>query len=155
VPASGGRALSIVLLAILAVMWVAFLSPLVAPGRRGRGWRPAGGARRARRPATPRQRRRRAMVRRRRRMLLALAVAVGVSVRAWYLFGGVWLTVAAVAAGLLLAYLGALVTLGWRRHRPAHAAAGGRAVRRRGRPQVELPLWSAPLLEGQASSRPE
>jgi hypothetical protein len=146
--------LSIVLLAILAVMWLAFLSPLVAPGRRG--WRPAGGARRAaRRPATPRQRRRRAMVLRRRRMLLTLAVAVGVSVRAWYLFGGVWLTVAAVAAGLLLAYLCALVALGWRRHRPARAAAGGQAVRRRGRRQVELPLWSAPLLEGQASSRPE
>jgi hypothetical protein len=146
---------SIVLLAILAVMWVAFLSPLVTPGRHGRGWRPAGAARRgARRPATSRQRRR-ATVLRRRRMLLALAVAVGVSVRAWYLFGGVWLTVAAVAAGLLLAYLGALVALGWRRHRPARAAAGGRAVRRRGRRQVELPLWSAPLLEGQASSRPE
>jgi hypothetical protein len=146
--------LSIVLLAILAVMWLAFLSPLVAPGRRG--WRPAAGARgAARRPATPGQRRRRAMVLRRRRMLLALAVAVGVSVRAWYLFGGVWLTVAAVAAGLLLAYLCALVALGGRRHRPARAAAGGRTLRRRGRRQVELPLWSAPLLEGQAPSRPQ
>ena len=150
--------MSIVLLAILAVMWLAFLSPLVAPGRRG--WRPAAGRRAGRRaarrrPATPRQRRRRAMVLRRRRMLLALAVAVGVSVRAWYLFGGVWLTVAAVAAGLLLAYLCALVALGRRRHRPARAAAGRRAVRRPWRRQVELPLWSAPLLEGQVPSRPE
>jgi hypothetical protein len=146
--------LSIVLLAILAVMWLAFLSPLVAPGRRG--WRPAAGARRgARRPLTPRQRRRRAMVRRRRRMLLALAVAVGVGARSWYLFGGVWLAVAAVASVLLLAYLCALVALGWRRHRPTRAAASRRAVRRRGRRQVELPLWSAPLLEGQAPSRPE
>jgi uncharacterized iron-regulated membrane protein len=69
------------------------------------------------------------------------------------LLGGIWLTVAAVTGALLLAYLVALVALGWRRHRPARVTAAEWPGHRR-RPG-DLPLWSAPLLEGQAPSRPE
>ena len=164
--------MSIVLLAILAVMWAAFLLPLVAPGQRGRsgrppraagarddGWRPARGSasRGPRRRPTQRQRRRREAALRRRRVLLTLTIAVGAAVRVWYLVGGIWSTVAVVTAALLLAYLATLLVLGWRRHRPARVPAGERPVRRRTRRrrQVDLSLWSAPLLEGQAPSRPE
>jgi len=159
--------LSIVLLAILAVMGAAFLLPLVVPGQRGHagddGWRPAPGSDHAgsRRRPTARQRARGAAALRRRRVLLALTIAVGAAVRAWYLLGGRWWIAWAVTGTLLLAYLGALVVLGWRRHRPAHPAGGERPARRRRRlvrgpaERTELPLWSAPLLEGQASSRRE
>ncbi len=173
--------MSIVLLAILAVMWAAFLLPLVVVGQRGqpgRPWRRLGGTsddgwRPARTPTgadregpgqrdTPRRLARRGAVLRRRRILLALAIAVVAAVRAQYLLGGRWWIAEIATGSLLLAYLSALMVQGRRRHRPARAAASARPARRRqwplrgrGRRQAELPLWSTPLLEGQAPSRPE
>lgn len=159
--------MSIVLLAILAVTWAAL--PLVAGarGRSGRprrraghsrddGWRPASVTRRdgSGRRETPRILAHRRAVRRRRQVLLALTIALVAAVRAWYLLGGRWWIAEAVCGALLLAYLVALVVLGRRGHRPARAPAGERPPRRPRR-RAELPLWSTPLLEGQASSRPE
>jgi hypothetical protein len=148
--------LSIVLLAILALMGAAFVLPLAGPRRRG--WRPAPGSDRewSRRRETPAVRARRLAAPRRRRVLLSLTVAVVLAVRAWYVFGGRWWIAEVVTGALLVAYVGALVALGLRRHRPARAArrrpAAARAPSRR---RGELPLWSGPLLEGQAPSRPE
>jgi hypothetical protein len=170
--------LSIVLLTIAAVMGAAFLVPLVVAGGRGQPRRPRrrGGAsddgwRPARTPAgadrdgpwrrdTPRRLARRGAVLRRRRILLALAIAVVMAVRAWYLLGGRWWIAEVVTGSLLLAYLGALVVPGRRWHRPARVAAGARPAHRqrwplRKRRRAELPLWSIPLLEGQAPSRTE
>ncbi|HZD74375.1 MAG TPA: hypothetical protein VE776_10915, partial [Actinomycetota bacterium] len=98
--------MSIVLLTVLAVMWAAFLLPLIAPGQRGPrgarrrdaggadsdGWRPAPRPGRGD-PSRTRDRRRlarRRAVRRRRRVLLALSIAVGVAGRLWYLLDGRW-----------------------------------------------------------------
>jgi len=151
--------LSIVLLAILAVMWAAFLLPLIVPAERrrpgrarphlggphGAGWRPApgavsqgshAGAQRGTRAARRHAARRRSVLRRR-RVLLALTVAVAASVRAWYLLGGGWWTAEAVTGTLLVAYVAALVARGIRRPRaagravatPPAEAAAGRAGR--------------------------
>jgi hypothetical protein len=164
--------LSIVLLAILAVMWAAFLLPLMSAGPRGRpgrprrrvgggredGWRPARGAERGSpgQRDTPRRLARRRAALRRRRILLALTVALVAAVRTWYLLGGRWWIAEAVTGSLLLAYLSALVVRGRRRYRPARRPQRRRwPVRGRARRHAELPLWSAPLLEGQAPSPPE
>jgi hypothetical protein len=156
--------LSIVLLAILALMWAAFLLPLVAPGqRRGRkraaasdGWRPASGPGSGGRRDTPRRLARRRAVLRRRRVLLALSIAVALAVRTRYLLGGRWWIAEVVTGALLLAYLSALVALGRRRRRQHLASSRERRDRRaaprerwpfhwRRRRRAELPLWSAPL----------
>jgi hypothetical protein len=166
VPASRGGVLSIVLLAILAVMWAAFLLPLIAPGQRrsrkraaaGDGWRPASGSGPGGRRDTPRRLARRRAVLRRRRVLLALSIAVAVAVRARYLLGGRWWIAEVVTGALLLAYVCALVVQGRRRRR--RLASRERPDRQaaprerwpfhwRRRRRAELPLWSAPLLEGQ------
>jgi hypothetical protein len=47
------------------------------------------------------------------------------------------------------------VVLGLLRHRPARAPRRRGRVRAPSRRRGELPLWRAPLLEGQAPSRPE
>jgi hypothetical protein len=168
---------SILLLTILAVMWVAFLLPLIAPRERGRpgwprrgaaradgeGWRPAGGSGQrtsVRSGDTRRRLARRRAVLRRRRVLLALTIAMAAAVRVWFLLGGRWWIAAAVTSALLLAYLGALVGRGWRRRARATAATAARPVRRgrwpaRRRRRTDLPLWGAPVLEGQAPARPE
>ncbi len=172
--------MSIVLLTILAVMWAAFLLPLIVPRHRGRpgwprrgairadgaGWRPAAGSDRrasARSGASRRRLARRRAVLRRRRVLLALTIAMATAVRVWFLLGGRWWIAAAVTGALLLAYLGALVGRGWGRRPRARAATAATAARtaRRGRwparkrRQTDLPLWGAPLLEGQAPARRE
>lgn len=175
--------MSIVPLAVLAVMGAAFLLPLIVPGqpgepgwprRRGRasgdGWRPVPGSgplagTGLQRP-TPRQLARRRVVLRRRRVLLALAVAVALAVRVRYLLGGHWWIAEAVTGVLLLAYVGALVVQGWRRRAAPRAAprtvAPERPARRqrwlvgrRARRRSDLSLWGAPLLDGQAPPRPE
>jgi hypothetical protein len=178
--------LSIVPLTILAVMWAAFLLPLIVPGQHGQagwlrrgaaaagadGWRPAGSGQDGPGQLRDTRRRlaRRRAVLRRRRVLLALTIAVVAAVRAWYLLGGRWWVAEAVTGALLLAYLCALVAQGWRRRRRqaqararAHASSTAQGARRRRwllrnrrHRQTDLPLWGAPLLEGQApAARPE
>jgi hypothetical protein len=130
--------LSIVLLAILAVMWVAFVLPVIAPRqrlggawmRRRRqsaedGWRPGGASARARVTASSRRSRAGSAppgrsVLRRRRVLLGLTLAAAGSMRVAYVLGGHWWIAELVAGVLLSAYVVALVVQGFRRnHRPA------------------------------------
>jgi hypothetical protein len=149
--------LSIVLLAILAVMWVAFLLPVIAPGqRRGpgwvhrrpgwadEGWRPAPdlSARAAVRRGTARgghtgagHRPRGASpagrsVLRRRRVLLGLTLAAIVAIRVRYVFGEQWWIAEAVAGALLSAYVVALVVQGFRRARQVRPALPAPPARR-------------------------
>jgi hypothetical protein len=151
--------LSIILLAILAVMWVAFLLPVIAPrqgpapswmrrriGGAGDGWRPSPdppvrGARRSGAGAHGRSgagtgRSRPAAsaagrsVLRRRRVLLGLTLAAVASIRVRYVLGGHWWIAEAVAGALLSAYVVALVVQGFRRGRQARVALPVPAVRR-------------------------
>jgi hypothetical protein len=151
--------LSIVLLAILAVMWVAFLLPVIAPRqRRGgwvrrrlgaaddTGWRPspevstrgalrstAAGAGNLRLgPGRTRGGSRTAgrSVLRRRRVLLALTLAAAASIRVRYVLGGHWWIAEAVAGALLSAYVVALVVQGFRRRHPARPALPAPPARR-------------------------
>jgi hypothetical protein len=140
--------LSIVLLAILAVMWVAFLLPVIAPRQRlggawprrrlgqssDAGWRPSSGpvARGGARPRVivssgrggsrvsyqPAGR----SVLRRRRVLLGLTLAAAASIRVAYVLGGRWWIAEVVAGALLSAYVVALVVQGFRRTHPARPA---------------------------------
>jgi hypothetical protein len=151
--------LSIILLAILAVMWVAFLLPVIAPrqgpapswmrrriGGAGDGWRPSPdppvrGARRSGAGAHGRSgvgtgRSRPAAsaagrsVLRRRRVLLGLTLAAVASIRVRYVLGGHWWIAEAVAGALLSAYVVALVAQGFRRGRQARVALPPPAARR-------------------------
>jgi hypothetical protein len=140
--------LSIVLLAILAVMWVAFLLPVIAPrqrlgGARPRrrlgqsgdaGWRPSSGpvARGGARPRVivssgrggsrvsyqPAGR----SVLRRRRVLLGLTLAAAASIRVPYVLGGRWWIAEVVAGAPLSGYVVALVVQGFRRTHPGRPA---------------------------------
>jgi hypothetical protein len=147
--------LSIVLLAILAVMWVAFLLPVIAPRQRrsgwvrrrlgaadDTGWRPspevstrgaprstAAGAGNLRLgPGRTRGGSPTAgrSVLRRRRVLLALTLAAAASTRVRYVLGGHWWIAEAVAGALLGAYVVALVVQGFRRRHPARPAPPAR-----------------------------
>jgi len=148
--------LSIVLLAILAVMWVAFLLPVIAPRQRGpgwvrrrlgrtggAGWRPspdlsargsvrssAGGSVRLStgRTRTPPRGAGRSVLRRR-RVLLGLTLAAAASIRVRYLLGGRWWIAEAAAGALLSAYVIALVVQSYRRRHPARPALPAPPVR--------------------------
>jgi len=151
--------LSIVLLAILAVMWVAFLLPVIAPRQRrggwirrrlGRpddaGWRPspdlstrgavrsgAAGTGRLRVGSGPARAGSRApgrSVLRRRRVLLGLTLAAAASIRVRYVLGGRWWIAEAVAGALLSAYVIALVVQGFRRSHPTRPALPAPPARR-------------------------
>jgi hypothetical protein len=156
--------LSLALFALVAAIWGVLLIPLArhghaelatlpprrdTPARLARGARPwitgdppagqgpdpeaaAALALRARRRAA-----RRRTAARRRRALLLLAVATAAGLRAWAAFGGRWWVAAAMAGGLLAAYLAVLVGTAWRRsraraawRRPRSASLAGRAARR-------------------------
>jgi hypothetical protein len=149
--------LSIVLLAILAVMWVAFLLPVIAPRqRRGgwvrrrlgaaddAGWRPSpelastrgavrssagAGHLRAGRPRSGSTAAGRSVLRRR-RVLLGLTLAVAASIRVGYVLGGRWWIAEAATGALLGAYVVALVVQGFRRHHPARPALPAPPARR-------------------------
>jgi hypothetical protein len=147
--------LSIVLLAILAVMWVAFLLPVIAPRRRRGGWvrrrfattgedgrrpgpglstpaaRPTGRHLRvdASRARTGSRRPGRSVLRRR-RVLLGLTLAAAASIRVGYLLGGRWWIAEAVTGALLSAYVVTLVVQGFRRRHPARPALPAPPARR-------------------------
>jgi hypothetical protein len=157
---------SLALFALVAAIWGILLLPLArrghaepaawaprrdTPARLSRGARPwtagdlpadhpdldpeagAARARRARRRAALRR-----TAARRRRTLLLLAVATAAGLRAWAVLGGRWWVAPAAAAGLLVAYLAALVAMARRRSRATPARWGvrrgrlaARVVRRR------------------------
>lgn len=159
VTASRGGALSIVLLAILAVMWVAFLLPVIAPRQRRGGWvrRRLGAADDTGWRPSPELSTRGALcstaagagnlrlgpgrarggsptagrsVLRRRRVLLALTLVAAASIRVRYVLGGHWWIAEAVAGALLGAYVVALVVQGFRRRHPARPALPAPPARR-------------------------
>ena len=168
--------MSIVLLAILAVMWVAFLLPAIAPRQRrvpgsarrrrgwvGEGWRPTpdlparatarssatarARAGRPRRGPTPAGR----SVLRRRQVLLGLTLATAVSIRVRYMLGGHWWIAEAVAGALLSAYVVALVVQGFRRGGRARPALPAPPAR----PALPPPQRAAAALPSPASPSPE